>query len=210
MKGLTHIFFVLLILCLPITSVLLAENAVSRAPDFYTYEFTKLQASQNVEGEISDKELGEFFSDFMMGKTKDFLFTSYDPEEEQEPFTEEEGKWMLSFRERLNFLLGPLAAAFVLLIAASVFFWRQGNKQKLRAAVKLSWGVFILLWAGLLPLLLHFDIPTFSGTDTFFQLVFNKDLIKDWIYVGIAGSILIMGILTSIFWKLSKPKRMFS
>ncbi len=209
MKVMTYTFLVLLVICLPVTAILAAENAVCRAPDFYSYEFTKVQASKNIEGDISENELGEFFSDFMLGKTEDFLYLSYDKEEEREPFTKQEGQFMKSFRSLLDVSAVVLAATLAFSTAASIFLIRRHEKEKLRLALKCSLGAFGILWIILVPLILQADVPSFFKADSFLSLTITSDVIGAWVFAGVVSSAIALGILLSVLWKFSRPKRMF-
>jgi hypothetical protein len=67
-----RILFVVIAVCIPAVSILSAFNIVFRMPDLYRYEFNRYEVASQVDLGITDDELGQFFSDFMMEKKDDF------------------------------------------------------------------------------------------------------------------------------------------
>ena len=61
LKVLVRILSAFLLLTIPAIPVLSALNLISRAPDLYTYEFTKAKAANELEIIADSKMLGAFF-----------------------------------------------------------------------------------------------------------------------------------------------------
>ena len=209
MKLVKSVMLVALALFLPMISVLAAGNAIARTPDFYSYEFTKAQISAEIEGEISDQDLGEFFSSFMTGETERFQYSSWKPEWERELFTEEEENCMTEVRQILNGFAGLLAGLFILSAIACVVLVRTGEKNRLRFAFKISAGIFFALWAVLAPLMLQVSLPVALGEDSLLSLMINARFLRESVIAAAAASAVAMLLLASLLWRISKPKRMF-
>jgi len=209
MKAMAHIFFVLLILFLPITATLAAENALCRAPDFYSYEFTKTEVSGKLDSEVGDKELAKFFSDFMCHKTDVFLYKQYDKEAETEFFTDADGVFMAKFRFWLDLFTGVLAGTALISFWGCLFFIRRDEKDRLRFAVKLSAAFYLVLWIGIFVVTIYFHSGASFPEEAFFRLALTSGIVREWLFAGFLCSGLILGIIASLIWKFSKPARMF-
>ena len=72
MRVLVRILIGILVLCIPIVSILAAANLITRAPDLYSFEFTRSQVLTENKIRIDEKELSEYISDFMLGKEDEF------------------------------------------------------------------------------------------------------------------------------------------
>lgn len=209
MKVTTKILLIALIICLPVISILLAENAICRMPDFYVHEFTQAQVSEKIGGDMSDVKLGQFFSDFMIGKTEKFAYTTYEAEYQQALFTKKESRYMADARGMLNVLTAVLAGAVVLATAACIYFLTRKGKDILRSILKWSFGVYALFIAVLIPILIHTGVPSF-GKDSSLAILISARFAGDWIIAGVVGSAVVMVVLAAVIWNLTKPKRMFS
>ena len=209
MKITNRILLIAIIICLPVISVLLTENAICRMPDFYIHEFTQAQVSEKVAGDMTDEELGQFFSDFMIGKTKTFSYTAYEAEWKQALFTKQESRYMADARSILNLLAAVLAGAVALTAGACIFFLSRKEKDIIRSTLKWSFGVYALFMAVLIPVFIHMGLPA-SGKGSAMSYLLTERFGIDWIIAGAVGSAMVMIALALIIWNLSKPKRMFS
>jgi hypothetical protein len=209
MKVTTKILLIALIICLPVISILLAENAICRMPDLYVHEFTQAEVSDKIGADMSNAELGQFFSDFMIGKTEKFTYTTYEAEYQHALFTKKESRYMSDARGMLNVLTAVLAGAAVIAAAACIFFLTRKRKDILRSMLKWSFGVYALFIAVLIPILIHTGVPSF-GKDSALAILISANFARDWIIAGAAGSAVTMIVLAVVIWNLSKPKRMFS
>ena len=209
MKITNRILLTAIIICLPVISVLLTENAICRMPDFYVHEFTQAQVSEKVAGDMTDEELGQFFSDFMIGKTKTFSYTVYEAEWKQALFTKQESRYMADARRILNLLTAVMAGAIAITVGACIFFLSRKEKDLLRSTLKWSFGVYALVMAVLIPTFIHLGLPP-SEKDSAMSYLLTERFGSDWIITGVVGSAMVMIALALVIWNLSKPKRMFS
>ncbi len=112
MKVLLRILSAFLLLTIPAIPVLSALNLTSRAPDLYTYEFTKAKAANELEITMDGKMLGAFFSDYFMGKEETFEYYSDLGEDGYNLFTQKEAGSMQHFKSLLDESIIFLAAVF--------------------------------------------------------------------------------------------------
>lgn len=217
MNVLMRFLYIALILCIPVTSVLIAENLVSRAPDLYNYEFTKSQVLYDINAGVSDKEMGEYFSDFMMGKEKEFTYIA-DEDRPVNLFNANESGTMEQVRYLLNVSAVILSAAvFIGTVAAAVFLYRL-QKEKVRTAYKWSWAVYAGIIIGLFA---SIYIPAVNdivfqwlytdgfGADSLLMQLITPVFIRDWFIADFIISLIAMIVLGSVILRITRPKRMF-
>ena len=218
MKALVRILFAALILCIPVISVLAAENLVSRAPDLYTYEFTSSQVLHENNLSVNEKELGDFFSDYMMGKEKQFTYIADHNEREQGLFNNNEIIIMEKGRNLLNMLTYVLAAAILISIVALSVMIHFGLREKVRWAYRWSWVLYAAMWLGsamviAMPSLNNWMSKWISeeslGVDSFLLKLITPEFVKYWLLADIGISLLFMVLIGSVIWKVSKSKRIF-
>lgn len=213
-----RILIILIAIFIPFFSVLTACNIVFRVPDLYVYEFTSQEVAGEVDLGISDDELGHFFSDFMKGKEADFdLFSEY-RDREQNVFSTNEQINMENARKILNWILfidGGIA--FIILVCYFLFLWKK-RKYELRIAFKAGTAVFVALQAFLHITFNITSVRTFLyqwifinpfGADDVLPLILQERFARLSMFVNSAVALVIMIILASITWRLTKPRRMF-
>jgi len=98
MRVLYKIFFIVLIVCIPIISLFAALNIVLRLPDLYDYEFNSAEITKEIELGMKDDEVGAFFSDFMLYKNDTFDLTAEYQNREQAVFDKNEQENMENIR----------------------------------------------------------------------------------------------------------------
>lgn len=213
-----RILFILVAICIPAVCVLSAMNIVYRIPDLYIYEFNRLQVTNEIDLEISDDELGEFFSDFMTGKQEDFdLFTEY-RDREQTVFGTAEQINMENARKLLNFSLYFLGGTAFLTILSCCILLVKKMKQGLRLAFK--FGILIqTITLVVSHAALYFDqgrdflynyiftIP--FGADDVLPLMLTEYFAQLSLVAISAVSLIILAASASVLWRLTKPRRMF-
>ncbi len=218
MKILNTIVVLLIGFCIPAVSVFGAANIALRMPDVYTYEFNNNQIAKELKLGINDDELGQFVSEFMRHRDSDFQLP-IDSREQSEPiFTREEADNMQHYRLLLNrSLFIGLGALAIVLISYIILLWNQ-EKSKLRSAFKLSILVYLL---GQIVTYCCFIIescrvslgrhifPTTMQADCALNGMITSHFIKISLIADTAVSAVLMVIMASITWRISKPKRMF-
>lgn len=217
-----NIFYRILIfviaVCIPAVSILSAFNIVFRMPDLYRFEFNRNQIASQVDLGITDDELGQFFSDFMMEKKDDFdLFTEY-RNRDQAVFGTVEQINMENARKQLNFTLYILGGAGILTVLSYLILLIKKKKYELRGAYK--GGIFVFtVTLVLFNILLYIDqTRTFLyrhifidpfGADDVLPLMLTKQFSQMSLVAISAVSLVILLILASVTWRLTKPRRMF-
>ncbi len=218
MKVFYRIIIVVIAVCIPAVSILSAFNIVFRMPDLYRFEFNRNQTASQVDLGITDDELGQFFSDFMMGKKDDFdLFTEY-RDREQAVFGTVEQINMENARKQLNLTLYILGGAGILSILGYLILLMKKKKYELRTAFKGGILVFtatLVLFYFLLNtdqtrmfLYRYVFIDPF-GADDVLPLMLTKQFSQLGLVAISAVSFIILLILASVTWRLTKPRRMF-
>ncbi len=213
-----RILTIIIAVCMPVVSICAACNIVFRLPDLYVYEFNNQEIAREIDLGMHDDELGQFFSDFMKGKENAFdLFTEY-RDREQNVFSTDEQINMENVRKLLNLTLYIAGIAlFLSILCYFLFLWKK-MKYELRMAFKAGIVVFAVL-----QVLLHitFNISPVRaffyhvifinpfGADDVLPLMLTERFARLSMFANSAVALIAMVILTSITWRLTKPRRMF-
>jgi hypothetical protein len=209
MRLLLRVLFAVIIFCLPVFSILAAENIICRAPDLYTYEFTKTQIAREARIGVSERDLGEFFSDYFLGKKKEFSYITEYQDKEQDLFNIRENNVMSNIRKLLNQLTLFMLGVVLITIAAYWVLLHYNRKEGIRLAFKWSLVFYGVLWVTFgLILFPRTPFKSLETEDLLFSMI-TSGFITDWFLAGIFISAVIMIIMGSITWKLTKPRRMF-
>lgn len=213
-----RILLVIIAVCIPAVSILGALNIVFRMPDLYSFEFNRNQIAGQIDLGITDDELGQFFSDFMMEKKDDFdLFTEY-RDREQAVFGTVEQINMEHARKQLNLTVYVLGGVGILSVLSYLILLIKRKKYELRIAFK--GGIFVFtITLVLFYILLYIDqtrvflyrqifIDPF-GADDVLPLMLTKQFAQMSLAAISAVSLVILLILASVTWRLTKPRRMF-
>ena len=218
MKRVYYILFVLWIVCLPVFSVTAAGNLMFRAPDLYAFEFTKAQISSETGVQLNEEELSQFFSDFMLGKKKEFSFEVEYREQGQELFNMNEQIIMEQFRDMLNLTALAGCAALLFLILFTWFFVRKEWREPLRKGFKLSLALFGAFWIALFIMVeveggraLGYRLIASQpiGADDILPRLVTEVFVQDAFWVGFVISAILTSIIGYVIYKFTKPRRMF-
>ena len=218
MRVLVRILIGILVLCIPIVSILAAANLITRAPDLYSFEFTRSQVLTENKIRIDEKELSEYISDFMLGKEDEFDYKLETQDGEKAIFNEDEASFMKQVRYVLNQTATVLLVISVLILIGILVLFRYDIKHLVRFAYKLSVGLFIVFWFIIAWLLSSSAIGSWYnrvfteeilGTDSLLLLMFNHAFVRDWLIALLGISIITMIVIGLILWRLTKPRRMF-
>ncbi len=218
MGFLNRVLFIIIAICIPVVCIMSAFNIVFRLPDLYAYEFNKNQVSREINLGMKNDELGQFFSDFMTGKEKEFdLFTEY-RDREQSVFGTVEKINMENARKLLNYSLYLLAGAALLTIISYCALLANKRKYELRGAFKGGILIFTILLAVLFAsfyfdlsrdfLYGHIFIIRF-GADDVLPLMLTEQFAKLGLIAVSAVGLILLIILASLTWRITKPRRMF-
>jgi len=218
MKIFYRILFIIVAICIPVTAVFTAANIVFRMPDLYVYEFNNNQVADEIDLGISDEELGQFFSDFMIGKMEEFdLVTDY-RDREQAVFGTGEQINMEHARTLLNRTLYVLGGALILTVLSYWILLAKKKKLELRIAFKA--GVFVFTAMQIMIYLFFYiaQLRTFFfnkifivafGADDALPLMLTGEFARLSLVASTVISLVLLIILASVTWKLTKPRRMF-
>lgn len=219
MRMIGKILMMILIICIPVTSILAAYNVVFRLPDLYIYELNSSQAMTEVNLSISSEEMGDVFSDYLFGKKDTFSLTADYNDREQEVFSIDEQLTMENIRELLNISLWVLLGTTLLTLIIYWIFLMNKEKLLLRGVFKFSFFIYIVLSALNIAAFYYaaakqwlkeqiFKIPL--SEEAILPLFLTENFARDCIFVAIGGSLVVMIIVGSITWRLTRPRRMFS
>lgn len=218
MKIFYRIIFIIIAVCIPAVTILSALNIVFRMPDLYAFEFIRNQVTNEVDLGISDNELGIFFSDFMRGKEDDFdLFTEY-RDREQAVFGAVEQSNMENARKLLDLTLYILGGAAFLSVLSFIILLAKKKKRELRTAFKA--GIFVQTAAlAASHIIMNLEQQRVFFYDKIFANQFGADdvlplmLTKQFAQISLAAasviSFIILAVMASVLWRLTKPRRMF-
>ncbi|MEL7656842.1 MAG: DUF1461 domain-containing protein [Bacillota bacterium] len=213
-----RILFIIIAICIPVITVFGAMNIVYRMPDLYVYEFNNNEIANEIDLGIKDDELGQFFSDFMTGKEKEFdLFTEY-RDREQSVFGTGEQINMENARKLLNHTLYIIGIALILAVISYGVFLLKKKKYELRIAFKTSIIVFAVMQAVFYILFLIEKTREFLyemifinpfGADDALPLMLTERFAKISVIANSVVALIMLIILASITWRITKPRRMF-
>lgn len=218
MSFFNRILFFIIAMSIPVVCILSGFNIVFRMPDLYVYEFNKNQIADEIDLGMKDDELGKFFSDFMVGKKADFdLFTEY-RDREQDVFGAVEQINMENARRLLNNTIYILGGAAVLAVASCCIYLFKNRKYELRIAYKggvLVYSILMVIFFILFNVnqskefIYRFVFMNRFGTDDVLPLMLTEQFAQMSLIAITAVSMVILVILASIIWRLTKPRRMF-
>ncbi|MBK5246566.1 MAG: hypothetical protein JJE49_04760 [Peptostreptococcaceae bacterium] len=218
MKIVNLILTIILVISIPVSIICLANNLTTRMPDLYQYELKSTEILNDLAVEKNEDEMGQFFSDYMLGKTEKFQIEYQFGENTDNLFTSDEQKTMEKFKSSSNLILfAGLIALFFSLVSYFLIY-----KQNLKALLRRTFLKAAILFAAfvgaitlatcLSPLikiqyafLFDYEIKTF--------LVLPKLLPESFFIhsalttVGI--SIIMMLIIGYFTWKITKSRRIF-
>jgi hypothetical protein len=187
-------------------------------PDLYQYELKSTEALNNLSVEKNEDEMGQFFSDYMLGETQKFQIEYQFGDNTDNLFTSDEQKTMEKFKSSSNLILfAGLIAMFFSLVSYFLIY-----KQNLKSVLRRAFLKAVILFAAFISsitlatilsplikiyyaLLFDYEIKTF--------LVLPKLLPESFFIhsalTTVAISIIIMLILWYFTWKITKPRRIF-
>lgn len=219
MRILIKTFFIALAVTIPLTSFCLGANIVTRMPDVYQYEFKATDALKNFDFNKNDDEMGEFISDFMVGKQAKFQLLIEDEEKPQPVFTENEMSAMGNARKYMNITAVFGFISLVLMVVSFIILKRYEFDKEIRKQFKLGAIIFACLIVGYL---VSFYVAAKTGHSLLDMLgyvpdeedllpqIMTEGLQKRLYYFTAIISTVTMGIIGYIMFKITEPKRIFS
>lgn len=203
----------------PLASIFGALNIMFRLPDYFRFEFGRIEVSKLLDLSISDDELGSFFSKFMMHKQDTFSLTSEYEGVSRNLFNQVESGVMEGFRVILD--VSVIVCIVCFLITIGIIFVLHFNRmaKELRKGFNIALLIYLILIVGLV---VYFNV--YSGDvallkslmdgkfvgDALLQQMFDGRFTLDTTVVVIVISFIIMMIIRYIVWKLTAQKGVFS
>jgi uncharacterized membrane protein len=218
LRVLNRIFMVLIIIMIPLISVTVVGNIMTRLPDIYSYEFTKSQIPGEIGLEATAEELSALFSDYLTGDVSEFQIISDYQGREKAVFTTEEQIGMQNIKKILD--RSAVAAIIMCLLTGGLvyYFVYRRQKERLRNGFRISVILYLLIWGGLIIsansdigwLLLQQGL--FAGgfdAEGVLGMLLAGSFIKTWLLFNIVGSAVVMLIIGTAISKVTKERRMF-
>jgi hypothetical protein len=216
MKIINRTLFALLILAVPLTCILAAVNLSARLPDVYRYEFNRSEIIDEIGLGVTNDELAQFFSQYMLGRLDDFQYT--DAKRERPIFGTGEAVFMGQLRELLNRSLFCLIGAVCFILFAYWFLLRRDRKEAVRFAYRAGMALYALIAAGIAFLLYNktlladafdgFFLYKFEETDIVPQLLPPVILLENAVAAAVLSLVLLLAGY-SVTKKLTRVVGMF-
>ncbi|QIB68418.1 hypothetical protein Ami103574_03395 [Aminipila butyrica] len=219
MRLLMKTLSVALTVAIPLTVFCLGANIATRMPDVYQYQFKATDSLKNIDLNKNDDEMGEFISDFMMGKEAEFQLALDDDDRPQMIFNEKEMAAAAQARKDMN-VVGIIGfISLILMVVAFVMLKRYGLEKEIRKRFK--WGAII--YVGLLIAYLGgffaaaktgHTLPDMLGyvpqEEDILPQIITAELSRGLLLSVAAVSTVMMAILWYIMYKITEPKKIFS
>lgn len=219
MKILIRILSVVLAVTIPVTSFCLGANVVTRMPDGYQYEFKATDALKHINLEKNNDEMGEFISDFMIGKELEFQLGVGDEDRFQTMFTENEMIAAANARKYMNIVAVIGAISLVLMVTSFIILKKHKFDREIRKEFRRGTIIYMVLMIGYLVGFYVVNKIGYSFWDMLIYVPGENDLLPQiitdklmkhlYFFVAIVSTI-IMAIVGYVMYKITEPKRIFS
>ena len=220
MKWVRRLSFCAVILLVPGVMLSGAVNLVIRMPDFYQFEFNRVNLEQELSLSVEQGELAETLSAYMWGREKQLILEqeNENTEKMENIFSPEEEEILARKREQLNLCSLGMGAAVVLLAAAYFALLRGGAKVGLRRAFLLSIPAG-LIYTGILgsglfvqgapAVLKAFYLQPAFPEESVLASVFTVSFVRNMAAASAAITAVGLLVLGMVTWSLTKPYHMF-
>jgi len=218
MKIINLILTIILVISLPVSIICLANNLTARMPDMYQYELKSTEILKDLSVEKNEDEMGQFFSEFMLGKTQKFQIEYQFGDNTDNLFTHDEQNTMAKFKSISDVILITGIVALFFSLVSYFLLYKQNLKMLLRrtfsrAAMFFAAAIGIITLATLLSplikmqyaLLFDYELKTFLALPK----LLPKSFFVHSALATVALSIIAMMLLWYFTWKITKPRRIF-
>ncbi len=220
MKILLRVLAACLIVAIPVFSLTAGANLVLRMPDVYQYEFKSTDALRNIPAGMNSDEMGEFISDYMMGKTSDFQVFYGDEAKPSSLFTQEEIDAAARTRVLAGWVLAVCLLALILMLLGIFMLMKNGFGEEIRKRLKRAFMVFgglvvayvVVLTCGgkLLNLKLLGFLSYVPLDEDYYSALFCQGLQTKILIMVPVISAIIMGLIVYVLHKVTEPKMIFT
>jgi hypothetical protein len=200
-------------------SVCGAINVLFRIPDFFRFEFDRVEVTSNLDLSITSTDLGSFFSKFMLHSNPSFSLSAEYEGSERELFNRSEAMMMENFRVLLDVLLLLAIVAFVLTVFLIVIMQFNRMARNMRRALNVALVIYLVTMVGLGLYIIIFDgykalqnimfSKKFAGDDLL-QQMFDGQFPIDSAVAIVVISFIFMMIIRYIVWRMTAQKGIFS
>ena len=221
MNRLKTVSRIILIIAIPILILTLSQNLIYRLPDAYLYYFNDSQCLDKLYLSMSNSEMADALTDLVNQFRPDpenfniYVDTGYD---KLGIFDSRDAYNLMMMKKALDFSGLFCILSLILVAAVYIFLLRQEEKKMLRTSFVI--GAVI---AGILTVVQAIVLPAASLREWLFTVIGVRPFYEDsalsmiltddfWsmITVFLTGiSFIIMGIVTYIQYRLTRPPRIF-
>lgn len=218
MKIVNLVLTIIIIISTPIAIISLANNLTTRMPDLYQYEFKSTEILGELSIEKSEDEMGQFFSEFMTGKTEKFQIVYQFGDNTDNLFANNEQITMTKLKRTSDKILGLGIIALILSLISYFLLYKQNLKILLRKTFLKVSALFavligiITLGAFISPVIdsvyrfmFNYEIKSFMALPKLLPTSFFVHSLLTTAVISIIG----MLILWYFTWKITKPRRIF-
>ncbi|MBN7773709.1 DUF1461 domain-containing protein [Clostridium aminobutyricum] len=221
MKIFLRILSILLVVAIPIVTICLGINVATRMPDVYQYEFKSTDILDSMNIDLTDDEMGEFISHFMMGRTSQFQLWTEDDDKPDPVFSNDEMAAASQLRHDLNVLTIVSMILIIPMLIAFILLRRKELNQEIRKYYcrgLLLYVILLIVAVISITLLSSAEFTIWHLTDYVVKEE-TTDLLPQLITEGLVRKIelaslcisgVFMGIIGYVIYKITAPKRIFS
>ncbi|MEG1585068.1 MAG: hypothetical protein RR361_08455 [Anaerovorax sp.] len=210
--------FGLLIITLPLVVILGGSSLALRMPDVYGYQLKANEIIDEIDLDVENDQLAQFFSDFMFGKIDELQMEATYRGRDQQVFSQGENIAMHHYKAFADKLILPLILTFIIGIISYVMLFLQEKETAMRVAFKIGTGIYALLMTGIVLLYMIPNTRTYFYHILFKYTFGSDDIVPLILTASFAGQMIvtilfISGIALALFsyatWQITKEKRMF-
>ncbi len=218
MKIVNLLLTIILVISVPVSIICLTNNLTTRMPDLYQYELKSTEILKDLSVEKNEDEMGQFFSEFMLGKTQKFQINYQFGDNTDTLFTQDEQKTMEKFKSFSNTILYIGLVTLFFSLVSYFMLYKQNLKILLRRTFMKAAILFAACIGGITlatifsPLikkqyafLFDYELKSFLALP---QLLPKSFFIHSAL-ATVVLSIIVMTILWYFTWKITKQRRIF-
>lgn len=220
MKRFNIVWYILIIIILPIAIILISGNAVLRVPATYTYHFNDIQAAEEVGSSITGNEFADAITGYFNSPGRD-EFQVYEVNGEfQDPIFEEDESTAMFKAKTL--LLWTLFTGIILLgLSIALYLYMNGNveREKLRivgfivaivTVLELLAVVILVRRASFRSMIYDKFIGVDLGKDSTLRILLGTPFEKSYLIFSSVLAVVLIGVFLYIHHNVTRERRLFS
>ncbi len=220
MRRLNFIWYILILVILPISIILLSGNIVMRISATYTYHFNDSQVIEEVGSVVSGSEFADAITDYFNSPGRSEFQVYEENGEYRDPiFDDNESRVMVRSKTILLWTLFTGIVLFGGSIAAYIYMTTCIERERLRILGFITIGVSVVGVALLDFLILNkeFRVSLYNrfigielGQESTLRIILGSPFEKTYVIFSSILAIAIIGILVYVHYNTTKEKRLFS